>query len=123
MALGTATQVASAFTRWLDTARRARKEPVARTKLHRAPCGMLLSVLGLFASRRTRERVFGQIVRDVREEYYEALAEGSWAKARAIAMRGRGELVEAFLRTAFGRLLRLAVGDWLDTFPPRSGAD
>jgi hypothetical protein len=59
-----------------------------RPKVHKPPASSLLRLAEFVYARKTYERVFAQLVYDMREEFNEALAAGRIAKARWIQLRG-----------------------------------
>jgi hypothetical protein len=73
------------------------------------PGSWLLRVATHLVSRKTRERVAEPIVRDMRDEYYDALAKEERVLARSILVRGRLAFLWAvFVRNVLEGLIKIA---------------
>jgi hypothetical protein len=66
-----------------------------RTKVTRAPGAHLLTFAAIIFGQRKCERVFAQIVADMRNEYFDALNEGRRARAFFARLRGYWEFAKA----------------------------
>ncbi len=63
-------------------------QPPESSAIARAPGGWMLAVAGTIFSKKTRKRVFDQVVADFRDEYFEALNECA-GRARMLFLIGR----------------------------------
>jgi hypothetical protein len=108
-------QLVTLLQRWLVTGRKRREQ-----RIHLPPCSRLAGFLCFFASRRTKERVLDPMLRDIQDEYCAALAAGSPAKAKEVAVRGAIDLIDAWRSHTWGRALQFLLGKLLGD--RRSGA-
>lgn len=68
----------------VDGARWIEGDPESLVKIERPPGHRLINVLQVVLPKSTFERVYGQMVADSREEYYEALQQGDCEEAKKI---------------------------------------
>ncbi len=83
-----------------------------RKRIHRPPASAINSVARFIYSKRTYERIFMQLVLDLREEHAEALQAKHRTLARWIAMRGNVIMVMTMATHAFTSCGRAAVKIW-----------
>jgi hypothetical protein len=83
-----------------------------RKRIHRPPASAINSVARFIYSKRTYERIFMQLVLDLREEHAEALQAKRPRLARWIAMRGNAIMVVTMATHAFTSCGKAVVKIW-----------
>jgi hypothetical protein len=83
-----------------------------RKKIHKPPASTINSIVRLLYSKRTYERIFMQLVIDLREEHAEALYQGRTRLAKWIAMRGNVAMILTMAAHAFASCGKAVVKIW-----------
>lgn len=83
-----------------------------RTRIHRPPASAMNSVARFIYSKRTYERIFMQLVLDLREEHAEALLANRPKLARWIAIRGNAIMAMTMATHAFTSCGKAVVKIW-----------
>jgi len=81
-----------------------------RVRIRRAPGAALISVALWLIPKKDVERILGQAIADMREEYFEALAEGRRWKARWIRVRGMLGICLAVVQRMWHRIGKFLLG-------------
>ncbi len=81
-----------------------------RLGIRRAPGSLLSSIADVFYPPKTRERVFDQIIIDMRAEWCEAMAGGRRFKALVVRVRGVYAFGSAVVAHGLGSILKTAYG-------------
>lgn len=85
---------------------------VGRKRIHRPPASAMNSFFRIMYSKRTYERIFMQIVLDLREEHAEALQANRPKFARWITLRGNAIMLATMVTHAFMSCGKAAVKIW-----------